>query len=420
MATLFVWAGIVPPYSAIQETIEENALLVDGAAGYKGKLRMVAMDLSPNPALTLPIPRFPSRFLWAMAVSCSLLILPAVVSAQSTGSAEPSSDPAAAPSAQQVPAAAPQQPKASGGLVGTVVDPNGRALAGVRIQVASEGAGTPQETVSDENGHFTFVGVPAGGFHLSFSAEGFAPQSVAGVVQAGDTVTVPRVTLSLATEVTQVRVNVSTFEIAQEQLKAEEEQRVFGFIPNFYVTYVPDAAPLSPKQKFQLALKSTVDPVSFGVVGAIAGVQQANNDFKGYGQGAEGFGKRYGAAYADFTIGTFIGGAILPSVFKQDPRYFYKGTGSRRSRALYAIANSVICKGDNGHWQFNYSAILGSLAAGGISNLYYPASDRDAALTFQNTAIGIGGSAAANLIQEFLIRKLTPSQSKKHQSMQTP
>jgi hypothetical protein len=100
----------------------------------------------------------------------------------------------------------------------------------------------------------------------------------------------------------------------------------------------------------------------------------------------------------------------LPSLLKQDPRYFYKGTGSKKSRALYAIANAVICKADNGHWQPAYSAIVGSLASGGISNLYYPASDRDGvALTFENALIGIGASAGANLLQEFVIRKLTPN-----------
>jgi hypothetical protein len=145
-------------------------------------------------------------------------------------------------------------------------------------------------------------------------------------------------------------------------------------------------------------------------VGAIAGGDQATDRFSGYGQGAEGYAKRYGAAYADYITGTFIGGAILPSLFKQDPRYYYKGVGSTRSRFLYAVANAVICKGDNGHWQANYSNILGSLASGGISNLYYPASDRNgAALTFENALIGVGASAVVNVLQEFVIRKLTPN-----------
>src|SRR5262249_18337367 len=155
-------------------------------------------------------------------------------------------------------------------------------------------------------------------------------------------------------------------EIAEAQIKEEEKQRALGFIPNYYVSYVADAAPLVPRQKFELAWKTMVDPVSFGITAAVAGIQQAHNDFSGYGQVAEGYGKRYGAAYADFAPSTLLGSAVLPSLFKQDPRYFYKGSGSKRSRVLYALANSVICKGDNGRWQTNYSAILGGLAAGGI------------------------------------------------------
>ena len=227
-------------------------------------------------------------------------------------------------------------------------------------------------------------------------------------MHSGETCIVPPITLAVATAITEMRVGLSRTDVAEEQVKDEEKQRVMGFVPNFYVSYVPDAAPLSSKQKFKLAWKTTVDPVSFGLIGFIAGVQQAQNDFSGYGQGAQGYAKRYGASYANFVSGTFIGSAILPSLLKQDPRYFYKGSGTMRSRILYAVANSVICKGDNGNWQPNYSSIVGNLAAGGISNLYYPAQDRDGAgLTIESGAIGIGATAAANLIQEFLIRKLT-------------
>ena len=219
----------------------------------------------------------------------------------------------------------------------------------------------------------------------------------------------PETALTVAAAVTEVRVSVTRSELAEEQVKLEEKQRVLGFIPNFYVSYNQHAPPLSPKQKFELAWKTNVDPVSFAASGVVAGVEQARNAFSGYGQGAQGFGKRYGASYADGFIGTMIGGAVLPSLLKQDPRYFYKGSGSTRSRIGYALANAVVCKGDNGHWQANYSGILGALAAGGISNLYYPASSRDGAgLTFENTVIGIAASGAANLFQEFLVRKLTP------------
>jgi hypothetical protein len=104
-----------------------------------------------------------------------------------------------------------------------------------------------------------------------------------------------------------------------------------------------------------------------------------------------------------------IGQGILASWWKQDPRYFYKGTGSTSSRAVYAIGMSVISKGDNGRWQPGYSMILGSLAAGGISNLYYPSNDRNGfQLTLENAAVGIASNALTNLLQEFVIRKLTP------------
>jgi hypothetical protein len=220
---------------------------------------------------------------------------------------------------------------------------------------------------------------------------------------------VPQIALTVAANLSEVEVGLSRIDVAEEQIKVEETQRVLGIVPNFYVTYTPNAVPLTPRQKFKLAWKSSVDPVTFLIVGASAGVEQAQNHFNGYGQGTEGYAKRYGAGYADTVSGIFIGGAILPSLLKQDPRFFYKATGSLRARFLYALAASVICKGDNGRWQPNYSNVLGNLASGGISNLYYPDQDRNGAgLTFENGAIGVATGAVANLLQEFVIRKLTP------------
>jgi hypothetical protein len=266
-----------------------------------------------------------------------------------------------------------------------------------------------QETLSGDDGQFSFANVAPGSFRLTITSEGFATQAFDGNLHSGESYVVPQIRLTIATEVTEIRVVPSQFEIAEEQIKEQEKQRPLGFIPNFYVSYVANAAPLTPKQKFELAGKTLWDPVTFGLTAAIAGLQQANNELGGYGQGAQGYAKRYAASYADAVTGTLIGSAILPSLLKQDPRYFYKGTGSKRSRVLYALANSVICKGDNGHWQANYSGIFGSLAAGGISNLYYPAHDRGAELTFENALIGIGATAATNILQEFVIRKLTPN-----------
>lgn len=293
----------------------------------------------------------------------------------------------------------------TGSITGTVTDKDGAVIANATVGLTAGNLKTQTESGSD--GSYTFKDVPAGTFEISISAPGFADQTQSGVLVAGQGYIVPPLPLVVATTV-EVNVTQTREEIAQEQLHVEEEQRLLGVIPNFYVTYEPDAAPLTKKQKLQLGWKFTIDPVSFAIAGVAAGIEQANNSYPGYGQGAEGFGKRYGAAYADFVSGVFFGNVIFPALFKQDPRYFYKGTGSKKSRLFYALANAVICKGDNGHWQPNYSNVLGSLAAGGLSNLYYPASDRNGiGLTFQNALIGLAGSAGSAVIEEFLLRKVT-------------
>ena len=198
-------------------------------------------------------------------------------------------------------------------------------------------------------------------------------------------------------------------QVADIQIREQEKQRVFGLIPNFYVSYDRDAVPLNPRQKFRLAWKTTADPMTVVGVAAVAGVEQATNTFDGYGQGAQGYFKRLGASYTDVVTGTFIGSAVLPSLLKQDPRYFYKGTGSTGSRVLYALASPVICKGDNMRWQPNYSNVAGAFASAGISYLYYPSSDRNGAgLLVQRSLIRLGEVAFEGVLQEFVVRRFTP------------
>jgi len=300
-----------------------------------------------------------------------------------------------------------EQQKAPGAISGSVVGQDGKALVGVSVKLATEGQLASQEALTNEEGQFAFTSVPPGSFRLTISSEGFSTQTSTGVLHSGEHLALPQALLVLATTVTKVHVELSPIEIAQEQMNDEMKQRVLGVIPNFYVTYVPNAAPLTTKQKYYLSWKLGIDPAYILTAAGVAGVQQARNEFSGYGQGAQGYAKRFGATFADFTMSNLLGNAVFPALFKQDPRYFYKGTGTTKSRTLYALANAVICKGDNGHWQANYSGILGSLVAGGISNAYYPASDRGAALTFENTAIGIGGSAILNLLKEFVLTKIT-------------
>jgi hypothetical protein len=323
-----------------------------------------------------------------------------------------------APPEQQATQPQPADQKLMGNISGTVVDQTGAIVPGARVSLLREGQSTSQDTSSEDGGRFSFMNIVPGPFSLAITAPGFAAQTSTGILHAGELYTAPPIALAVAATETDVQVALSAPQVAEAQVKDEEKQRVLRVIPNFYVTYDPHPMALTSREKFELAWKTSIDPFAFAVVGAIAGLQQAQNDFSGYGQGAQGYGKRYGAAYADLVSGTFLGSAILPSLFRQDPRYFYKGTGSRHSRVLYALANAVICKGDNGRWQANYSNVLGNLAAGGISNLYYyPADDRSGmSLTFENGLMGIGATGAANVFQEFFVKKFTrvanPDQAK--------
>ena len=288
---------------------------------------------------------------------------------------------------------------------------DGEAYEGAQVTLASTSPQPGQTVETDSNGEFLFSAVPAGEFTLTVSSQGFVTQTVRGVVTPGEAYDAKTIVLPMVEATNEVRVSAAgQVEIAEEQIHIEEQQRVLGVLPNYYVSYAKNPVPLTSRQKFSLAWKSNINPFTFLLTGAAAGLEQATNTFVGYGQGMQGYGKRFGANYADTFFSNEIGGAILPSLFRQDPRYFYKGTGSIKSRAGYAIATAVICRGDNMRWQFNYSGILGGLAAGGISNIYYPASDRNsAAVIFGNLGVGLAGSAVQNLLQEFVVKKLTPS-----------
>ena len=304
-----------------------------------------------------------------------------------------------------------------GNIRGRVVDQSGSNITGALIKLTREGQSSSPQVESDEDGQFFFFNIDPGPFELTITSEGLAGQKVSGSVKAGETYVVPQVKLVVATQVTEVHVGVSPAELAEEQIREQTTQRVFGFVPNFYVSYVPDAAPLSPKLKFRLAWKSATDPVTLAGVGFLAGINQAADRWGAYGQGMQGYAKRYGATYGDVFTATFLGGAVLPSLLKQDPRYFYKGTGSKRSRFLYAIANSVICKGDNGRWQPNYSTVLGSFGAAGISNLYYPEADRRGGGAVVGTAmIRLAEISLAATLQEFVFPRFSPKRGARAQS----
>jgi hypothetical protein len=309
-----------------------------------------------------------------------------------------------APASNLPPTTAPQ----SGSIVGTVEDANGADIPEARVTLENTASGTERTITTDATGSFKFDAVEPGHFTLTITSKGFESWTGTDLsLQTGQTYELPAVELKIAAAVTSVQVTYTQHEIAEDQMHMEEKQRVLGIFPNFYASYIWHAAPLSAGQKFRLALRTSIDPVSIAIPAIIAGTEQSEDTFNGYGQGTQGFAKRFGASYTDSLTSTFFGGAILPSLLHQDPRYFYKGTGSIISRAFYAISTVVICRGDNGRWQPNYSNVFGNLASASLSNAYYPAGNRGAGLTIDNWLIGTGSGAIGALFQEFLVKKIS-------------
>ncbi len=294
------------------------------------------------------------------------------------------------------------------GIAGTVTAPDGHVIVGAVVTLVTKPSHSQQAALTDGEGAFHFTRLPPGTFQITVTAIGFAPWVSHDIaLSENQQYQVPEISLEIASASTTVHAVFTGHDLAEQQMHQEEKQRILGVFPNFYPSYVWKAEPLTSKQKFELAWRSSIDPVTFLTTGAIAGIQQWQNDFSGYGPGIEGYAKRYGANYTDGFAGVMIGGWVLPSVLHQDPRYFYKGVGSIRSRALYALSTIFICRGDNGRWQPNYSNVLGTFAAGGISNAYYPTNDRGFQLTMENSLIGLAAGGGTALLQEFLIRKLS-------------
>lgn len=301
-----------------------------------------------------------------------------------------------------------QDQATSARLAGTVQDANGALVPQAQITLSSPTQTSPLTTQSDTAGHFILLGIPAGTYTLTVVSPGLQPYISELTLATGEQQELPPITLAVATLNSNVQVTASERQVAEVQIHEEEKQRVLGIAPDFYSSYIWDAAPLDAHQKFVLASKSAFDPVAFLSIGVVAGVEQWRNTYPGYHQGAEGYAKRYGASFGDEAIGRFFASAIYPSIFHQDPRYFYKGSGTKVERAEYAITRVFITRGNNGKPQPNYSLFLGRLTAGAIANLYHDSSDRGAGLTFENAFLNIGGHAFDNLIREFVLKRFTP------------
>jgi hypothetical protein len=305
--------------------------------------------------------------------------------------------------AQQISAPEPQP----GTIIGTVLDSTGAAVPQARVVLGGRNEGDVRSLVTQQTGFFQFDSVKAGiPYRITVSAKGFADWTSNDITLApGQYFIASGITLRVA----DVQVTVSVVpreEIAVQQLKAQEQQRIVGVIPNFFVAYEPNAVPLSPKQKFHLAFKFLVDPVTNAGFGLNAAFYQAGG-WPSYSQDLKGFGQRLGATYVGGYTNILVGDAVLPSLLHQDPRYFFQGTGTKKSRLLHALSTPFVTRGDNGRREINFSDIGGSLASGAIANAYYPDKDRGVHLVVGSALIGAGGHMAAAVAQEFLLHKFT-------------
>lgn len=363
-----------------------------------------------------PVRRGSRRLVVASSAFALILALTAWNSlcAQQTGTAASQQNLPDAPGmAETTPDGVSQSPATAGSaapavVAGTVVDTNQEVVEGAKVVLSAVSGGPDRVIVSGSNGEFTFTELQPDSYRLTVSRSGMGSFTLPDLVlHAGEMRYVRNVVLPVNGGVQEVRVYANEEQIATEQVHAEESQRVLGVIPNFYSSFDWHAVPLHTKQKLQLAFRSEIDPITFAGAVGLAGAEEYKNIYPGYGKGFAGFGKRFAAQYANDFDSRMIGSAVLPSLFRQDPRYFYKGTGTIRSRTLYAIKSAFICRGDNGKPEFDFSHIVGDFAAGSMSNLYYPEPNEGATLILTNGLIEIAGMAGTNLMREFVLRGIT-------------
>jgi hypothetical protein len=300
-------------------------------------------------------------------------------------------------------------------ISGTVTDVNGSVVSGASVVLEGGSSSDRQSALAGDSGAFQFGSVSPGvPYRITIRASGYKDwTSPTLTLNPGQFLLLQDIRLTIPDALASVTVYATTEQIATEQVEVQEHQRVLGIFPNFYVTYDANPVPLTTKLKFRLAYKADTDVMTFVGVFFMASIYQAG-DIPNYGQGWDAYAKRVAAGYGDTSTDIFIGGAILPTLLHQDPRYFYQGTGTKKSRARHAIFSPFVCKGDNGKTQPNYSSLGGDLASGAISNLYYPESNRGAGLVFQGFLITTGVRMVNGVIQEFVLRKLTPSARQKN------
>ena len=189
----------------------------------------------------------------------------------------------------------------------------------------------------------------------------------------------------------------------QDQTSGTSNDRLFFTLPNFLtLENANQVPPLTAGQKFKVVARSSFDYVQYPWYGFLAGISQAENSEPGYGQGAAGYGKRFGAATADGTIENFLTSAVFPSLLRQDPRFFQSGKGGFWRRTGYAMSRVIITRGDSGRSQANFSEIIGSALSAGISTYsYHPRADRNLRNAASVWGSQVGYDTLTYVVKEF-------------------
>lgn len=291
-------------------------------------------------------------------------------------------------------------------IYGNVTDSSSAPIFGAVVTVKGSD-GSPHTTVTDSKGSFQISALTPGNYSVKISAVGFSDWSASNVPASITQSNALRAVMQVAPAVTSVTVRVPPEQVAEQQLKQEVKQRVAGLIPNFYVTYEPHPAPLTSRQKFHLGLRTLFDPATIAAAGVTAGIQQKNNSYYQWGQGTEGFAKRFGAEYATATTAILITSVVADSLLHQDPRYFYSGQGTPAQRAWYAVKSAFRAKGDNGKWQPPYAGLIGYVATAEIAQTYHPDPRTQYTLIGRTLLFRTVGLVGLNLFEEFLLKKLT-------------
>jgi hypothetical protein len=319
----------------------------------------------------------------------------------------------AANAVAQGPTAVPDAPQTAGGasLSGIVKDVGSTPVGEATVTLTGPD-GFVRQVISDDDGNFRMEKLPTGAFMLTVAADGLTTLSTPVVMGPQEQKVLPPVVLRIATVASEVDA-VSQVEMADEQIKVEEKQRILGIVPNFYVAYDQNTVPLDTVQKFRLAGRTVLDPEVFIAVAISAGIAQGTQTPIEWQQNFKGYAQRYGAGYAGALAGIGLSGAVFPAIFHEDPRYFYKGTGTTGERLRWSLKQAFVQRNDKGQWRPGYAETLGDLSASLVTVAIYPHQATDwGKTTAIDFGLNVAGEAFGDLMEEFVVPKLPHSKKK--------